>query len=180
MTKLYFIVGEEGSGKSDICSDIMRSYLNSGKVAINKVIGRIEHISGVGTASHPVTLSKIEQCIINDSGADAIVFTGWRITDSISDVYTAYKDIGCFIVTKRPEGFVETEAITRKFQRHVTDAEMVEIKSIQRLRVLDFQTLVGSELSYIPAAQHAFSDSMELVVESGGAHELEISVTGSL
>jgi hypothetical protein len=174
MSKIYFIVGSEGTGKTVVATSLRNTYNTNNQLAVIKTIGVAERIGNSGTKHPDETLDTINSILAANAGEDAVIFIGWRIPDHINEIYSAHSS-ATFIFT---DSSLDNPTNRIHLERFVTSQEMLTIVARQKTNIDSFIAINSLTLSYQPVNASVFNTDYSLNLDSAGS--IAISLLGSI
>ena len=111
MPKLYFVVDYPGSGGVEVIVNLLEILREKNIVGTAIRLGGPGSIANSGTKLPDGTLNNIDNAIIEQSAADAIVFEGWKITDHVNEIFDSYSGAFSPVVNK----LLDTDPLADKF-----------------------------------------------------------------
>lgn len=173
MSKIYFIVGAMGNGTTVVTGELVDSYRKNTQLAVIKVLGIPEKIKNVGTKNPEDTLIKLENMIANNSFADAIVFTGWRIPDHINEIYAAYPS-ATYVFTS-----ADSELSLNRYMKTIAGGDLLEgIRNEQQSKIDEFLLSNSIALTWTKVAEPIFDVSRN--INSSESGDISIAIRGTL
>jgi hypothetical protein len=173
MSKIYFIVGAVGTGTTIIAGELVDSYRKNTQLAVAKLLGIPEKIKNAGTKSAAETLSKIESMIADESSADAIIFSGWRVPDHINEIFNSYP-LATYIFTNASSEL----KLNNYLKSYISQEQLDELRILQQSSIDNFISNNPIALTWNKVVEPVFDASRNVNVSEAG--DISIAVHGTL
>lgn len=132
MPKIYFVVSSLGTHKG-VTMSLVELYKSNNKVCVEQRMGGPKGLPEYGVRPPEGILIRLNE-VIQATIADAIVFNGWRIAESIEHIYPEFKSKATFIFTKETSpGSVSQEI--RFAAKYASDEQISSIVADQKSKI---------------------------------------------
>ena len=173
MPKLYFVVDYPGSGGVEVIVNLLEILREKNIVGTAIRLGGPGSIANSGTKLPDGTLNNIDNAIIEQSAADAIVFEGWKITDHVNEIFDSYSG-ACFLFVKSVSNNTGYNSKIKTFEKYVTAEDLSTIVATQKIIIEEFVQNKYPNLTWTTVGSPMFTNALELNVADVGNYQVGI------